>query len=144
MNFVIIMGRVTADIELRTTTSGKSVTNFNLAVDRPFAKDTTDFFECVAWDKTAETISKYVGKGRKIAIRGSIQNRTWTDKQGNKRISTEVVVQEFFFCESKQSDSTNTSPTHNVPSQSEFMPSAYVGTLPVGFEDVSADQDLPF
>ena len=144
MNFVILMGRTTADIELRQTSTGKSVVNFNLAVDRQFTKDTTDFISCTAWEKTAETLSKYVKKGQKIAIWGSLQNREWTDKQGNKRTVTEVVASEFFFCESKGNGSTNNAPASNSPSQSNFVPSAYTNTAAPDFEEIGTDEGLPF
>ncbi len=137
MNFTILMGRTTADIELRQTSTGKSVANFNLAVDRQFAKDTTDFISCTAWDKTAETLSKYVKKGQKIAIRGNLQNRKYTDKNGNERTVTEVVASEFFFCESKGNGSTN-APTPTQP----YIPTAY--TAPTELEAVETDSDLPF
>lgn len=144
MNFVILMGNTTADIELRQTSSGKSVANFTLAVPRPFAKDTTDFFSCTAWERIAESLSKHVKKGQKIAIRGNLQNREYTDKNNNKRTVTEVVAQEFFFCGTKSSEASNT-PMPQIPSQSEFkpyMPAAY--TAPQGFEAVETDPDWPF
>ena len=141
MNLIVLLGRVTTDMELRQTSTGKSVANFNLAVDRPFAKDTTDFFSVVVWDKTAETMAKLVKKGQKILVRGSLQNREWTDKQGNKRISAEVVVQEFFFCESKGTAVSNNIP-NTVSAPQAQIPTSY--TAPQEFETVETDSDLPF
>ena len=131
MNSVILLGRTTNSVELKQTKEGKSVANFTLAVKRPFTKDITDFYNIVAWDKTAETISKYVGKGQQICIRGYLQNRSWEDSNGNKRITTEVVAQEFDFCEAKRENETNYSPYTSNGSQPNF-------------EAVEADADLPF
>jgi len=105
LNKVILMGRLTADPELRRTQSERSVTSFSLAVDRSFArkgeKRETDFIDCVAWGTTAEFICKWFGKGRQVAVSGRLQVRPWEDKQGNKRRSTEVVVEDAFFADSK-------------------------------------------
>ena len=101
MNKAILMGRLTKDPELRMTGNQIPVATFTVAIDRNF-KDAsgnkqTDFINCVAWRKTAELISQYFTKGRMIAIVGSIQVRSWDDKEGNKRYSTEVIVDEFSF-----------------------------------------------
>lgn len=105
MNKAILMGRITRDIELKTTQSGVSVTSFTLAVDRRFKVQDgtreTDFIDCVAWRQTAEFISKYFGKGRMIAVVGSIQTRKYTDKNGNNRTAVEVKVEEANFCGEK-------------------------------------------
>jgi single-strand DNA-binding protein len=96
LNKVILMGRLTADPELRSTQNGTSVTQFTLAVDRNYQKQgeerQADFINCVAWKQTAEFIVKYFGKGRMIAVEGSIQSRNYEDKQGNKRTAIEVIV----------------------------------------------------
>ena len=87
MNSVILCGRTTTDIDLRTTTSGKSVTSFALAVDRPGATDKTDFIPIVAWGKTAEFLQKYIGKGRKIIVEGFLSSRKYEYKNGNSRVA---------------------------------------------------------
>lgn len=103
MNSIQLIGRLTADVELKQTQSGISVCQFNLAVDRPRVKDTTDFIPCVAWRGTAEFICKYFGKGNKIALNGVLTTRKWQDQQGNNRIAYEVLAESVEFCESKPS-----------------------------------------
>lgn len=106
MNDVKLLGRITADLELRSTNTGKSVTTFNLAVDRVSKnKDEkeTDFFTIVCWGKLAEFATRYLGKGRQIVVSGRLQNRKWQDKHGQNRISTEVVADNLYFADSKQS-----------------------------------------
>lgn len=100
INNVVLMGRLCADPELKTTQSGLSVTSFALAVDK--GKDRgADFIDIVAWRDTADFITKYFTKGSMIAITGSIQTRTYEDKNGNKRKADEVVAREVSFCGSK-------------------------------------------
>lgn len=101
LNRITIMGRMTRDPELRRTNSGKAVTSFTLAVDRDFEKDKTDFIECVAWGNTAEFVSKYFSKGRMAVASGRLQLRDWTDKDGNKRKTAEVVTDSVYFGDSK-------------------------------------------
>ena len=146
MNSIILLGRTTSAIELKQTQAGKSVATFSLAVKRPFTKDTTDFFNVTVWDKQAELLSKYVGKGDQICIRGYLQNRTWEDQQGNKRYATDVVAQEITFCESKKDSEGTSSPHNQNGSQSEFKTAPYVPqayTQP-NFEAVDTDDSLPF
>ena len=97
MNITILSGRLTQDPELRYTQSNTPVATFCLAVDRRDENKTTDFFNCVAWQKTGELVSKYVSKGDKVTIRGRLQNRSWNDKEGNKRTVTEIIVDEVEF-----------------------------------------------
>lgn len=101
MNKVVLMGRLTADPELKTTQSGKSFVDFSLAVNRPKAKDatetTTDFIRCRAWQKTAEFICKYFSKGRLMAIGGHIQTGSYENKEGAKVFTTTVVVDDVHF-----------------------------------------------
>ena len=108
MNQIVIMGRLTRDPELRQTPNGIPVASFTLAVDRVFApKDggerQTDFIDVVAWRNTAEFVSKYFVKGQMAAVTGRLQIRDWTDKDGNKRRSAEVVAENIYFTESKKS-----------------------------------------
>ena len=106
LNKVILMGRLTADPELRRTQSDRAVTSFTLAVNRSFTKKgeqpQTDFIDCVAWGNTAEFVSRWFTKGLQVAVTGRLQVRPWEDKQGQKRRSTEVVVDEAFFADSKR------------------------------------------
>ena len=105
LNKAILMGRLTREPELKTTASGVSVCSFTLAVARGYARDggrETDFIDCVAWRSTAEFISRYFVKGQMMALVGSIQTRKWEDKDGNKRVSVEVVADEVSFADSKK------------------------------------------
>jgi single-strand DNA-binding protein len=108
MNQVVLMGRLTRDPELRHTQSGTPVATFSLAVDRGYTpKDggerQTDFIDIVAWRNTAEFVCKYFTKGQMAAVTGRLQIRDWTDKDGNKRRSAEVVADNIYFTESKKS-----------------------------------------
>lgn len=134
-NRIVLQGRTTANIETRETSSGASVANFSLAVDRGFGDDKkTDFIPCVAFGKTAETIIKYVTKGTLILISGSLQTKSWEDKDGNKRTGFEVVAQEFAFCETKSNSSTNPSTEPKKAVQGDFS----------GLNEVTNNDDLPF
>lgn len=107
MNNVTLIGRLTKDPEKRSTTSNISVCSFTVAVDRRFKSEgqpEVDFINCVAWRNTADFICKYFTKGQKIGLTGSIQVRSWKDKDGNNRYATEVVVDGVDFCDSKKSD----------------------------------------
>ena len=111
LNHSVIMGRLTRDPELRRTGSGIAVASFSVAVDRDFGKNEngekeTDFIDCVAWRNTAEYVSKYVTKGRMVAVSGRLQIRSWTDKEGNKRRTAEVVADNVYFGDSRR-DSEN-------------------------------------
>lgn len=99
MNKMALIGRLTADVELRTTQSGKNVCSFVVAVDRPGNDAGADFITCVAWEKTAELIARYFRKGSKIGLTGRVTTRNWEDKDGHKRKETEVMVESFDFCE---------------------------------------------
>lgn len=105
LNHIVIMGRLTRDPELRRTGGGTAVASFTVAVDRDFSsKDEkeTDFIDCVAWRSTGEFVNKYFSKGSMILVSGRLQIRTWTDKDGNKRRSAEVVADDVYFGESKR------------------------------------------
>lgn len=140
MNKINLIGRTTNDIELKTTTSGKSVCNFDIAVKRPYAKDTTDFFTCVVWGNKAEIMSKYVKKGQLIGVSGYGYNRKWQDKNGNNRISFEINVEDFDFCENKgQSNNTNNDPLNEFANDIKKM------NDDADFDNVVDDDgDLPF
>ena len=109
LNCITIMGRLTRDPELRRTGSGIAVASFTVAVDRDFAQDgkkETDFIDCVAWRQTGEFVSKYFSKGRMAVVDGRLQIRSWTDKDGNKRRSAEVVADNVYFGDSKKEQTT--------------------------------------
>ena len=107
LNHIVIMGRLTRDPELRRTGSGIAVASFTVAVDRDFGgKDggerETDFIDCVAWRQTGEFVSKYFTKGRMAVVSGRLQIRSWTDKDGNKRRTAEIVADNVYFGDSKR------------------------------------------
>lgn len=113
LNHINLMGRLTKDVELRRTNSGTAVASFTVAVDRDFSKEKeTDFIDIVAWSKTAEFAQKYLGKGRMVVISGRLQIRSWTDKDGNKRKTAEVVADNIYFADSKK-DSSPSAPANN-------------------------------
>lgn len=110
LNIAVIMGRLTAEPELRTTQNGISVCSFTVAVERNYSNGgerQTDFINCVAWRQTAEFISRYFHKGSMIAINGNIQQRQYTDKDGNKRAAFEILVDNANFCGSKSENGNN-------------------------------------
>jgi single-strand DNA-binding protein len=127
MNKVELIGRLTKDAELKTTSSGINYCNFIIAVDRKF-KDANgnrqaDFIACVAWRTTAEFISKYFKKGNRIAVVGSIQTRSYEDQSGNKHLVTEVIVDEAEFVESKAaSGNGQTAKQSSEPDEPVEMP----------------------
>lgn len=141
LNKVILMGRLTRDPELKSTTGGTNVCSFTLAVQRRYApkgqERQTDFINCTAWRNTAEFISKYFTKGQMMVVEGSIQTRSWDDQNGQKRYATDVVVDNVEFGESKRDN------------QSAGMSSGYTADPDpmVGLPDIApidADDDLPF
>jgi single-strand DNA-binding protein len=139
-NKVILMGRLTADPELKQTPSGAAVTSFTLAVDRRFSNGENkqcDFITIVAWKQTAEFICKYFGKGQAILVCGELQTRTWKDQSGNNRYATEVVANEVNFCESKKEAEGNNTPSNQSGSQPKFEPNTYI-------PDAYKNEDLPF
>ena len=139
LNKVILGGRLTADVELKQTQSGISVCQFSLAVNRKYSKEgeqQTDFINCVAWRNTAEFISKYFRKGSSLCIVGSIQTRTWTDQNNQKRYATEVIVDEALFVDSKSDGG-------QAPSGG-YIPGAYIAPAAPNFEELNDDSDLPF
>ena len=142
LNKVILGGRLAADPELKQTTSGIPVCSFALAVNRRFQKDgeqTADFITCQAWRNTAEFISKYFSKGSSLCVVGSIQTRSWTDQNNQKRYATEVVVDEAMFVDSK--NDTQQAEMHNP---TNYIPEAYTTPQVPNFEDIKQDDDLPF
>lgn len=121
LNHIVIMGRLTRDVELRRTGSGIAVASFTVAVDRDFASEgkekETDFIDCVAWRQAGEFVSKYFQKGSMIVVSGRLQIRKWQDKDGNKRQTAEIVADNCYFGDSKKSDND----------QSQYAARPYVG-----------------
>lgn len=114
LNHIVVMGRLTRDPELRHTQSGTAVASFSVACERDFKnKETgereTDFIDCVAWRSTGEFVSKYLSKGRMAVVEGRLQIRDWTDKEGNKRRSAEIIASSVYFADSKKADGQGTS-----------------------------------
>ena len=114
LNHIVIMGRLTRDPELRRTGSGIAVASFSVAVERDFSgrdggEKETDFIDCVAWRQTGEFVSKYFTKGRMIVVSGRLQIRSWTDKDGNKRRTAEVVADNCYFGDSKRDNDSGSS-----------------------------------
>lgn len=111
------MGRLTRDPELRRTGSGTAVTSFSLACDRDFKSRSgdkeTDFIEVVAWKNTAEFVSKYFGKGRMAVVEGRLQTRDWTDREGGKRVATEIVADNVYFGDSKRDSDSGTASSYS-------------------------------
>ncbi len=146
LNCVTLMGRLVADPELRTTTTGRSVCTFRIAVDRSFVKAgeqrQADFITIVAWESTANFVSRYFTKGSMIAIQGSIQTRSYDDKDGNKRTAFEVVAREVSFCGSKSE--TGTSSYNPAPAAQAAPAPSYQTAVPGDFEEITDDEDLPF
>ena len=146
INNVVLMGRLVATPELRSTGTGVSVASFTIAVDRAYAKQgeqrQADFIDCVAWRNTAEFITRYFQKGSMIAITGNIQTRTYEDKNGIKRKAVEVVVDNASFCGSKaESGSTG---GYSAPAAPAAPAPSFTSGSESDFEEISEDDDLPF
>lgn len=135
MNKVIEIGRATKDIELKVTPSGTKVVSFSIAVKRNFKNAEgnydSDFLDCIAFNKLAETISRFIHKGDMFGVVGKLQTRSYTDKQGNNRKVTEIVVEDIEFLQPKKDE----------PAKEEYPKVDYD---PFQFEDITEDDDLPF
>ena len=145
LNKVMLGGRLTADPELKQTQNGIQVASFSIAVNRRFRSNdnqqpTTDFFNVTAWRALAEHVARYYKKGSSIFVIGTIQNRSWTDQQGNKRYATDIVAEEVNFVDSRSEN----------PAGSQYTPDSYEpsfsGTAADApkFEEIKGDDDLPF
>ena len=145
LNHITIMGRLTRDPELRRTGSGIAVASFTVAVDRDYSdkqsgEKETDFIECVAWRQTGEFVSKYFTKGRMIIVDGRLQIRGWTDKDGNKRRTAEVVADNCYFGDSKKESSGGESYGGNYGQRSGGYTAPGSDFAPIEEEDAQ----LPF
>lgn len=146
LNTVSLQGRMVRDPELRRTNSGKAVTSFTLACDRDFKNQQTgekevDFIECVAWGGTAEMVEKYFHKGQMAVATGRLQLRDWTDKNGQKRRTAEILVNSVYFCGSKESGTQASSGAGNG-----YSTQAYQAPAPAAnFAELDGDDEqLPF
>lgn len=154
LNKVIMIGHLVADPELKQTQSGISVTSFRIGVTRRFTKQgeqpVSDFFDVVAWRSTAEFVTRFFRKGRPICVVGSLQNRQWTDKDGNKRTTAEIQADECSFVDSSRDAANNGGSTQLPPFSANTEPAgnppAYASndSAPSKFEELSNDDDLPF
>lgn len=159
LNHIVIMGRLTRDPELRTTTSSVSVASFTVAVDRDYSgqngsEKQTDFIDCVAWRSTGEFVSKYFHKGDMIIVTGRMQSRDWTDNQGNKRRNWEIQVDHSYFGGSK-SDSQSSGQSYGsqgggyYAQQGQYQGGARTASQPPDvspspYEELEDDGELPF
>jgi single-strand DNA-binding protein len=149
LNKIILMGRLTRDPELRRTGSGTAVTSFSLAVDRDFKSQSgekeTDFIDIVAWRNTAEFVSKYFSKGRMAVVEGRLQIRDWTDRDGGKRRSAEVVADNVYFGDSKRDSGDYSAPSAYNSAPSYAAPAAPAAGGHSDFAEIGEeDGELPF
>lgn len=149
LNRVILMGRLVADPELKTTNTGVSVTSFRIAVDRSYVKSgeerKADFIDIVCWRQTAEFVCRYFGKGSLIAVEGQLQSRTFQAKDGTNRYVVEVVADNVSFTgERRDSGASYPAPNYSqIPPEPQPAPSYQSGT-PSDFQELPFDDDLPF
>ena len=151
LNHIVIMGRLTRDPELRRTGSGIAVTSFTVAVDRDFGnrengEKETDFIDCVAWRQTGEFVSKYFTKGRMAVVSGRLQIRNWTDKDGNKRRTAEIVADNVYFGDSKRDGDGGSNAYGSAPAGGYSTYSAPAPSNPASDFTMLDDDDaqLPF
>ena len=150
MNRVILLGRMARDPEVRYTQAAEplAVCRFSVAVERPFSRNrqegepTADFINCVCFGKRGESIGQYFRKGNRIAVTGRLQVSSYTDQQGNKRYSTDVVVEDFEFCETKAESSSSASAGFTPAPTSQ--PSSPSPTAGFSIDSDAEDEDLPF
>lgn len=148
LNKVILGGRLTHDPELKTTPSGVSVVSFSIAINRNYKSKNgeapqADFLNVTAWRQTAEFISRYFRRASSICVVGSVQTRSWTDQNGQKRVATEIVADEAYFVDAK----SEMPGVKETPKEGDnYIPEAYQATAESTpkFEDLSEDQELPF
>lgn len=150
LNQVALMGRLTADPELRHTTTNIPVVSFTLAVDRRFARQgeekQTDFINIVAWRQTAEFVARFFKKGMQVAVTGRIQSRNWKDNNGNTRYATEVVVDNAYFADSRRDQAA---PAGDAPFAQYQAPAAAPSSggfdaADADFSPIISDEELPF
>ena len=138
MNQVTLLGRLTRDPELKYTPSGKAFCRFSIAINREFNREETDFINCVAWDKRAETIAEYLRKGRRILVQGRIQTGSY-DKDGQKVYTTDIIVDKFEFIASANSNNNGQSNSSNFGAPAQTVDNSYVND-----DNDMEDEDFPF
>lgn len=149
LNHIVIMGRLARDPELRHTQSGTPVATFRLAVDRDFkdkntGERTTDWIDVVAWRSTGEFASKYLSKGRMAVVEGRLQIREWTDKEGNKRRTAEVVASNVYFADSKPNDGQSSGQKRTAKDDDFGLPAGFQPGEDSFADLMDDDGDLPF
>lgn len=153
MNSISLIGNICNDLELKQTTSGKSVLSFNLAVSRPHVKDVTDFIPTKVWGQAAEYLATYAKKGVRIGISGKLTTSKYVDKSGNNRTAFEVEADTAEICSSSRENAAGAKGENaaNVPNPASwgnknYMPDAYTqpGLNTAQFEEISNDEALPF
>ena len=149
MNKTILMGRLTRDPEIRTAAgeSGTTIARFTLAVNRRFRRDgeaAADFINCVAFGKTAEFIEKYISKGRQICVSGRIQTGSYINRDGQRIYTTEVVVEEVDFADSRRSDETADAPAGSCRNPAANYLRAAAAPTDTGMDGFAVDEDIPF
>ena len=148
LNHIVIMGRLTRDPELRRTGTGVAVASFTVAVDRDFGgreggERETDFIDCVAWRNTGEFVSKYFTKGSMIVVSGRLQIRGWTDKEGNKRRTAEVVADNVYFGESKRNSDGGSYSNGNSYGGNSYGGNTYSAPAAPGYGSYAAPAQAP-
>lgn len=154
MNSIVIMGRITKDVELKATASGINYCNFSVAVDRPYRKDQgskkiTDFFSVTAWRGQAELISKYFAKGSRILIRGQMQSRSFDDQNGQKKTVWDLVAEEVRFIDSKADNQQQAAPVQQPlptppPAPQAAVPDGYMDATGIPEVELEDPNQLPF
>lgn len=151
MNKVILIGRLARDPEMRTTSSGISMTRFTIAVSRPFntpdGNAQTDFISCITWRRQAENVAKYCSKGSQVAVEGRIQVGSYDAQDGTKRYTTDVVCDNVTFLGSKATNSNFSNDNYNNTMDSSEIPTTDISEDPFkdfGDEIALSDDDLPF
>ena len=159
LNHIVIMGRLTRDVELRSTQSGVSVASFTVAVDRDYTgrdggEKQTDFIDCVAWRQTGEFVNRYFRKGSMIVVSGRLQSRKWQDRDGNNRTNWEINADNVYFGESRRDSDSNRNDSYSNYNQSNsysnnnsYGSGSYGGNASSGNTFVELDDgdgELPF
>lgn len=137
INQVILMGRLTRDPEQRTTTTGKTIASFSIAVDRTGQDDTADFFDVTAWEKLGDLVMQYLGKGRRVIVQGRLRQDSWDDKEtGKKRSRTEVVATDVTFLDSANSEGGSASSAPRQNKKSDDVVIEDIDDKPIDLSDI--------
>jgi len=146
INQVVLMGRLTRDPEQRTTTTGKTIASFSIAVDRGGQDDQADFFEVTAWEKLGDLVIQYLGKGRRVLVQGRLRQDSWDDKDtGKKRSRVEVTATDVTFLDGPNGDSDGQSPRQSSAPRSNSSPSKSEDVVIQDIEDKPIDlSEIPF